>query len=53
VVLSERAGDGGPRLQFARDKKGMHGRVVTTMREAETLSPVSQMSFAGEPKGLL
>jgi len=53
VVLSERAGDGGPRLQFARDKKNVQGRIAIATREAAKLSSVSETSFAGSPKGPL
>lgn len=53
MVLSERAGDGGPRFEFARDKKEMQGRVATATGEAGELCPIQRMSFADWPKGLL
>ena len=50
VALIESAGDGGPRLQLARDGKEVQHRDVMLTKEVVPLSAVQEAFFAGGPK---
>ena len=51
VFLSERAGDGGPRLELARDESEVEGWVGMAAREGSGSSAIGETSFAGSTKG--
>ena len=53
MVSSEKAGDGGPRLQFAPDRRDMDSRVATATTGAESANPVQEMSSASWKEKLL
>jgi hypothetical protein len=53
VVSSEKAGDGGPRLQFAPDRRDMDSRVATATSTVASANPVQEMSSVSWKEKLL